>query len=192
MPYKKISGIYQILNTATDKCYIGSGISIKQRFSTHKRLLMNQKHFNNHLQASWNKYGEEHFQFNILEIVESNNLKDREEFYIEKFNSNNREKGYNKRIDCSTNLGIKASAETREKLRISHLGHKRSKEAQEKISKSQYKKVCQFSKKGELINIFDSMQEASLKTNTLKSSISMCCRGIIPSGNKYVWRYEKF
>lgn len=190
MPYKKITGIYRLLNKKNNKCYIGSGLSVKQRFSTHKRLLSLNKHFNNHLQSAWNKYGEKNFIFEILEEVPPNLLKEKEEFYIKMFNSNNNKVGYNKRLDCSTNLGIKASSETKEKLRKSHLGHKRSAETNQKIINSQYKKVCLFDINGNYIKTFNSILEGSLETSISRQNISMCCRKIVPWAKKTFWCYE--
>jgi len=189
MPHKRIPGIYRIKNKVNNKVYVGSGVSVNQRFSTHKRLLRTNKHFNLHLQAAWNKYGEENFSFEFLEITE--NLKEREEFFIKFYSANNREKGYNKRLDCTTNLGLRASKETKEKLRLSHLGHKRSKEAQVKISESQYKPVCQIDKSGLLINTFSSMQEAEKQTGIYSQAISGCCRKINNSAKGYFWCYER-
>lgn len=136
----KKSGIYKITNLINNKCYIGSGISIKSRFYQHRTSLNKNKHFNKHFQNAWNFHGEENFKFEILEYCKRENLLLQEEFWIKYYDSNNPEKGYNKRIDCKTNLGNKATLETRLKQSLSHLGHKRSKETQQKISKKQYKK----------------------------------------------------
>lgn len=63
MPYKdKITGIYKITNSINNKIYIGSAINIYRRFVTHNHLLRNNKHFNSHLQSSWNKYKSENFK----------------------------------------------------------------------------------------------------------------------------------
>ena len=191
MPYKRISGIYRILNTKNNKCYIGSGISIKQRFSTHIRLLNTSKHFNNHLQTAWNKYGEESFIFEILEESKENKLKDKEEYYIKLYKSNNRQYGYNKRIDCSTNLGIKASDETREKQRLSHLGVKHPEWRNKIKAISRFKKVHQYNLNGNYMNSYGSLIEAEEKTNIYRQSISACCRGINRLAGKFGWSFKK-
>jgi group I intron endonuclease len=64
-----ISGIYQIKNLKNNKIYIGSSKNIKERFLQHKYNLKNNKHCNPILQNSWNKYGEENFEFIIIEII---------------------------------------------------------------------------------------------------------------------------
>jgi len=190
MPYKKITGIYKILNNFNNKFYIGSAISIYNRFTQHKRLLRNNSHFNLHLQSSWNKYKEDSFSFIILEECLEGLLCQREEFWINHLKANNTKFGYNKRIDCTTNLGIKASKETKEKLRISHLGYKRSQEVIEKIKQSRYKKICQFDQDGNYVKTYNSILEASKETGIGKTLISACCRKILPWTNNTFWSFE--
>ncbi len=191
MGYKKITGIYKILNIKNNKCYVGSGVSVRRRLMDHKKRLIGQRHFNNHLQSSWNKYGESSFIFEIIEECSEDKLYLREEFWIKQLKSNNNNFGYNKRIDCRTNRGIKASDETKKKLSLSHLGHKRTKEAHEKIVRSQYKRVCQVSLEGHLIQIFESLKRASEITGIGRTNISMACRGKIPHAGYFYWCFEK-
>lgn len=51
-----ISGIYKILNTKNNKCYIGSAVRLTTRFNTHRSKLKLNYHPNKHLQAAYNKY----------------------------------------------------------------------------------------------------------------------------------------
>lgn len=190
MGYKQIQGIYQITNTQNKKKYIGSAVSILARWHQHKLALRRGTHCNAHLQAAWLKYGEEAFTFEIVEVCSTANLQIKEEQCIKQASANDRKYGYNKRIDCKTNLGIKYSEASRKKLRDSHLGHKRSPEAQIKISQSQYKPVCQISKMGELIATYSSMQEAAAKAGVHRTAISMCCRGVLKSTNGSHWCYQ--
>jgi group I intron endonuclease len=66
--------IYQIRNVVNGKIYIGSAIDSKIRFEKHRRQLRKNKHHCAHLQASWNKHGEDCFKFEILEQVEGDLL----------------------------------------------------------------------------------------------------------------------
>lgn len=80
--------IYRITNTQTKQNYIGQTIDINRRRRTHFSTLANKTHENPKLQASWNKYGKENFEFeywefNISSIEELNRL---ECEYIEKYN----------------------------------------------------------------------------------------------------------
>ena len=192
MRKKSICGIYKIINIINQKFYIGSAVNIEKRFYTHKRLLKTNTHFNNHLQSSYNKHGVINFIYEIIETTKKENMIEREQYWIDTLEANNSTKGYNKRIIASSNLGIKASDETKEKLRISHLGNKRSLEAQIKITVSQNKKVCQFDMDGNYIQTYDSLKEAanSIGVN-YASGISACARKKIPSSNGYRWCFEK-
>ena len=61
--------IYKIINLVNDKFYVGSTINRKVRFRQHRKLLRGNRHHCKHLQASWNKYGEEKFVFKVIEEV---------------------------------------------------------------------------------------------------------------------------
>lgn len=69
-----MTGIYKIVNSINNKIYIGSAKCIQSRFRTHKNLLKKGKHFNTHLQSAVNKYGLHNFKFEIVEIIEINNI----------------------------------------------------------------------------------------------------------------------
>lgn len=66
--------IYRIRNIVNGKMYIGSAENAKVRFERHRRQLRKNKHHCAHLQASWNKHGEECFKFEILEEVDGDLL----------------------------------------------------------------------------------------------------------------------
>ena len=67
----KQTGVYEIRNKFNNKRYIGSTImSFTKRLEHHRCLLRNGTHKNTHLQRAWNKYGEDNFVFNILEVVD--------------------------------------------------------------------------------------------------------------------------
>jgi len=58
-------------------------------------MLRKNIHDNDYLQHSYNKYGKEWFIFDILEICTPEELIVKENFYIDKYNSNNLSFGYN-------------------------------------------------------------------------------------------------
>ena len=86
-------GIYSITNIITGQRYIGQSINIHQRWTTHKRDLTNNRHENSHLQEAFNVYGESVFQYEVLEECEQSELKEKEKFWITKYDSKN--SGYN-------------------------------------------------------------------------------------------------
>lgn len=90
-----VSGIYCIENIVNNKKYIGQSVNMKQRWSKHLSELKNGHHDNDYLQKSWNKYGEEGFKFYILEHCEKDFLDENETYYIDLYNTMNRDYGYN-------------------------------------------------------------------------------------------------
>jgi group I intron endonuclease len=76
-----ISGIYLI--QIGNKMYVGSSVSIGRRLLTHKSRLKNAKHNNPIMINCFNKYGENHCNFKVLEECEENVLVEREKFYID-------------------------------------------------------------------------------------------------------------
>lgn len=59
--------IYKIRNVVNDKFYVGSTTNTNTRFKGHRRLLRKGTHHCGHLQAAWNKYGEDVFRFEIVQ-----------------------------------------------------------------------------------------------------------------------------
>lgn len=108
-------GIYCIENIITNKKYIGQSKDIKERWKSHRWALNHGKHINKHLQASWNKYGQEAFIFSVLEECDENKLQEREEYYISYYDSYNN--GYNLTTGGEGTPGRVLSDE--EKLKIS-------------------------------------------------------------------------
>jgi group I intron endonuclease len=77
-----VSGIYQIKNLVNEKIYIGSSNHLYRRYTDHLRLLNRGSHFNPKLQASWNKYGKDAFEFSVLEYCLPVRLVELEQLYI--------------------------------------------------------------------------------------------------------------
>ena len=61
------SGIYLIKNVVSGKFYVGSSGTLSERLRSHRRMLQGNRHDNRHLQHSWNKHGEDKFEFSVLE-----------------------------------------------------------------------------------------------------------------------------
>jgi group I intron endonuclease len=83
----RICAIYMIKNLITKKVYIGQSTNIVYRFYYHYGKLKKGVHPNTHLQASWNKYGEDNFEFSVIDECKKDQLNEREIFWIEVFNS---------------------------------------------------------------------------------------------------------
>lgn len=88
----KLCGIYKITNKINNKMYIGQSKDIINRWDKHKNELNSNKHKNDYLQKSWNKYGEENFDFEIIVLCEPAELNRLEKHYIDKYDTFNNDK----------------------------------------------------------------------------------------------------
>jgi group I intron endonuclease len=88
-------GIYKIENLIDKKIYIGSSVNLVNREYKHFWMLNKNKHDNQHLQNSFNKFGENSFKFEILDECDEQSLIEKENYYINQNKSNNQEFGYN-------------------------------------------------------------------------------------------------
>lgn len=131
-------GIYSITNIINNKKYIGSTAkSFNSRWKKHITNLKNGGHASHHLQNSWNKYGENNFEFKIEEVVDSlENLLNLERDYIAKYDSYNN--GYNENPD--PNFSPMLNKNTQEK--VSEGMKKYWERLKEELSEDEYKKLC--------------------------------------------------
>jgi group I intron endonuclease len=108
--------IYRITNMANGKFYIGSAESFARREWQHRYDLKRNAHKNPHLQASWNKHGEEMFVFEIIEEVPPDRAAfDIENTYLMRFVG--QEDCYNINTDAYVpRLGIVLSDEAKENI----------------------------------------------------------------------------
>lgn len=75
--------IYKIRNVVNGKFYVGSAVDTRTRFRQHRKLLRKGTHHCKHLQAAWNKYGEDAFKFEVVEHVGCREqLESREELWL--------------------------------------------------------------------------------------------------------------
>lgn len=114
MHYYNKSGIYKIVNKVNGKVYIGSSISIQDRWLNHTSSLNLNKHPNSHLQRAYNKYGADNMSFEVIELIPEEQLAQREGYWIESLCSYNRQYGYN--IARIVEGRVKATEETRKKM----------------------------------------------------------------------------
>lgn len=60
--------IYVIKRVETGDCYVGSTITPQIRWIRHRSELKLNKHHSAHLQNAWNKYGEDAFSYEVLDV----------------------------------------------------------------------------------------------------------------------------
>ena len=116
------NGIYEIHNVVSNKYYIGqTSEGFYKRFLRHNNLLKNNKHFNFHLQKSYNKHGSDAFVFSIVEICSAENLEVLEKKYIQQYRDN---------YAC---YNVLEGGETMHGKNNPFYGHKHTKESIEKM-----------------------------------------------------------
>ena len=199
------TGIYKITNLVNNKFYIGSSsYNVYNRINVHKRLLKQNKHENSYLQKSYNKHGLNNFNFEIVELCEPLLCLEREQYYLDFFKCYNRDIGYNINKKSNSRLGCILSQETKDKISNSHKGkiisnetkrklsisrnnRKIPKEIIEKIRKSNFKKVLQYSLSGEFIKEWESLKSVE---EIFGKGVGNCVRGRDKTAYKYIWKYR--
>lgn len=150
-----ICGVYKITNTIDGKLIIGISSNIRKRWNGHKSELRRGIHKNSYLQRAWNKYGESCFVFEIILECQENSLEEEEKRLIKKYDSINRKVGYNlveggyrpkhtkesKQKLRLAHLGKHHLEETKQKIRIAHLGKHHSKETKQKLKMAHQKRL---------------------------------------------------
>ena len=196
--------VYQHINKINNKVYIGITSRIPEiRWGANGSNYKSSPHFYSAIQ----KYGWDNFEHNILF---TNLTKDeacsKEQELIKKFNSNNREYGYNSTSGgemCKLNiearnkisqamrnnkngLGHKCSEEKKEKIRSAQLGRKFTQEHKDKLSKAAQQRhiPCSEEKKKTLSQRYPHKRPVyCLELNKVFESVQQCGKelGISPS-----------
>ena len=107
----KIAGIYSLTNKTTGKRYIGQTVYLNGRKGDHLLNLRRNQHNNDYLQKAFNKYGEEDFIFEVLEVVpklenganDKDKLTEREQYWMDYYKAYDRDYGYNINPSASIN-----------------------------------------------------------------------------------------
>ena len=125
--------VYMHLNKFNLKAYIGiTSQELNKRWKSGWGYQKNI-HFWNAIQ----KYGWDNFDHIILaDGLTEEDAKNKEQYFIAKYKSNNREFGYNMTEGGEGTIGYKHTEETKELNRIAHLGKTVSIETRQKMSKS--------------------------------------------------------
>lgn len=118
------AGIYTIKNTLNHKIYIGSAVDIRGRWGRHRFDLKRGIHTNENLQRSWNKYGQDNFEFHILCECEKEKLIPYEQIFIDGYNAVKEGFNMNPKAASSADRIVKDS--TKKKLRDHFTGRKRN------------------------------------------------------------------
>lgn len=118
----KASGIYTI-TSPSGGVYVGSAIVVRRRWHEHRIALRANRHKNRKLQNAWNKHGEFAMAFAVLIVCRPEDLLLFEQRAIDVMRPR-----YNINPLASSSLGVKRSAEYRERKSASMIGRKQSPE----------------------------------------------------------------
>lgn len=207
---ESVSGIYSITCLVNNKMYVGLAIDINARIVAHHALLVKNKHYNSHLQNSWNKHGENNFIFEELEQCEEEHLYSCENWWCNMLDLHNINRGYNlaytgqgrptrltegsiikrteKRKKIAKERGYWFNSNCIEKMRESRMGKPCHPNMVINSLKKRIRKTFQYTKTGELLHIYNSQKEATEITKV--KSINQACKGKLTTSGGFVWRYE--
>jgi group I intron endonuclease len=174
--------VYLITNLVNNKKYIGiTNQGFKVRWKHHCYEAKSGSTF--HLHRAMIKYGFDQFYIEVMcECETYERLKELEKIYIEKYNSYNRDFGYNLTKGGDGTFGRFHSEGTKEKIRQKAIGRKkgvRSKKIQKiksnkgiltMIERSK-KPIAQYDLNGKLIATFPSVKEAARLNDINKCTI---------------------
>lgn len=192
-------GTYAIyVHTTPDgKKYIGmTNHPIKIRFGRGKH------YYTPRFAEAIQKYGWDNITHEILEYgLSEDQASESEKKYIQLFNTLNPQFGYNIAIGGRHGAiyGRQFSDESKEKMRISHLGKKATLETKRKLSESHKnldgnnkRSVFKMDKDGHVIEEYLSIKQAAHENNICDSgSIIRVCKGIRKTAGGFCWKYKE-
>ena len=141
---EKICAVYKITNIITGDFYIGSSKDVKNRWAAHKWPSTWKEHPNNPMYIDMQNYGVDKFEFEILEEVESEQLKEKEQQFIETLKpvyNSNRANGWD----------IERYKETHKKANKQYQKSDKGKESHRKSDKKYNNQLCCYN--GETITL---------------------------------------
>jgi hypothetical protein len=180
IPRSGKSGVYGIINSGDSRIYVGSAKDLYDRYSNHKLRLIKGDHYSEHLQSIHNTSPESLEFFVIEEIYDTAILRQREQFWIDFYQSYLPEKGFNKNPKSDSPLGRKLTENAKSKIGKSKLG---------KLNTKISKPVIQWSLDGEQISTFPSASEAGRRLQIPVSCIINCIAGRNKKSGGFKWTY---
>lgn len=208
--------IYKATNVATGEVYIGATtIELEERIKDHYNKAV--KNYGHKFQTAIREYGIENIKWEQIDTAQdSNELALKESRYIEKFDTVNN--GYNsdrgggfKKLIYQYSLtgelestfqsleeASKSSSISEDSISHACVGDRKTSNGFYWTYTSTFdlkedyrkKKVIQYDLEGEILDIYDSIAEASKATEINKSSIAKCCRGERKKAGNFIWKFS--
>lgn len=203
--------IYKLTNILNNKIYIGlTTETISERCRKRIAEAKYKESRNSYILNAIRKHGSEVFKVEQLDTANTlEELQQKEIFYIQQYNSTDRNIGYNLTKGGEGNLGLKMSDETKEKIRQKHLGIKWSDDRKLKHSEllksknidyskgkencriynlKACKKVGKFDVDNKLVKIYNTIAEASKYENVSRSTIQQRIKKKDKLFNGFIYR----
>lgn len=175
----QFAGVYCIINTRNNHRYIGSSQNIYGRLQKQFSLLRHNNHFNYRLQNDWNEFGEQSFDFYVLEKCNKPVLVLREQFYVDTMKPE-----YN---ICTEVVSNTPSIESREKMSTT----RKERIANGSIDCYQKKTIYQYDLDGNYMNEYESLVVAAKECGIDRTTIQRFFSGKLKKGGGYLWSFEK-
>ena len=171
---EKDTGVYALKNKVARKLYIGSTVELSKRIRGHINMLKKEMHHSPHLQYAWSNSLPTAFSVIILEVVENESLLiEREQYWMDYYQSYDRDRGYNISPTAGNSTGVKMSEKAKAKMSLARKGKKFSSEHRMKIGiANKDKKRSQ-----EVIAEMSRRNRGIRKTEEQKKKISESCKG---------------
>jgi hypothetical protein len=173
-------GVYGIISNVDARIYVGSAVDLYDRYSNHKLRLIKGNHYSEHIQEVHNTHPEA-LEFCVIEEVKDvSTLRQREQFWMDFYQSYLPEKGFNKNPKSDSPLGRKLTEDARSKIGKSKLG---------KLNTKVSKPVIQWSVDGIKLQTFPSASEAGRQLKIPVSCIVNCIAGRNKKSGGFKWTY---
>ena len=181
----KISGVYKITNTVTGDFYIGSSKDVKRRWAEHKCPSALKKCPDNPMYLDIQRYSIDKFEFEILEEVEIEHLKEAEQQFIETlkptYNNNNAkgldierckeyQKKYNKSVKYKESQKKYQKSDKRKKQQKEYHKSTKYKEYQKEYNKEYKNQPCYYNGETLTLNALSArFRKAGIEHPTLEA-----------------------
>lgn len=176
----KFCGVYLLTNLVNGSRYVGSSKNIYQRLLTHRSYLRHGKHVNSHLQNAWNLYGEDNFEYSVLEKCDENIRIQREQYYIDTLKPE-----YNIVLD---DISLPPYSEE------SRLKHSKTKKRMYKdgtLKPNNCKYIYVYDLEGNYLKSYNSISKASRDLNIYYGLIRKVLKGLQKQCHGYMFSFTK-
>jgi group I intron endonuclease len=175
----QLCGVYAIINSRTFKLYVGSSTNVQRRIKIHFRDLRFNRHHSIHLQRAYN-LEPSMFGCELIEICQLQELRQREQFWIDFYRAASWLNGYNACKKSDSRLDLPHTPKSRAKI-----------SAAQKANPSWQRPVLQFDLAGKFIARHRTILEAEVAVSNKRCGVADACNGRITHAKGFQWRYAE-